>query len=651
MATKSASNRNRKNVDVYDTSQITDKDKIFNVLGKKINIKTKNDSQKNLIKLIKSKEVVIVAGSAGTGKTFLTLATALDLIVDKTTPYTHIHLIKSVTTLPNEELGFVKGPQPYYEKILTVNGWKTMGEINKGDFVYGKNGEPIKVLEIFEKGINDVYRITLKDGRFVDCCINHIWNVKTKSLDYFNVDTKFLLNNYEKNKFYLPKIDALNFDKKNIKINPYLMGVLLSDGCISGGHVRFCGIDDEIIERVRKLSEEYDLNLTTNNIIHTLTTSRKVTQSGAKEIKLTNITTGEEIFGYLKDIREFLGLKDTTIIGRCQNNLTIDNYRYEYTGKISGCGNILKQYLIDYNLLGKKSYEKFIPDDYLYSNIEDRVDILNGLLDTDGTIRKSSEIVHNTTSLELANNIKTLVLSLGGSARIYETKPKQYKSRQINGIQIKQMRIMYSIYINFFNENINPFFIKRKAEKFKPKHTESFQIEKIENLNIQEKMKCIKVDSKDSLYITKDFILTHNTLSEKIEMPMLSFMMNIHKLVPEPAILKLVEMGVIKHTPLAYIRGLSIDNAIIILDETQNVTIETLRTLMTRIGENSKLIALGDTKQVDLKQKNKSALKTAMKIFEDVEEIGTMEFTSDDIVRNPLIKIIEEKFNSLENAK
>lgn len=143
------------------------------------------------------------------------------------------------------------------------------------------------------------------------------------------------------------------------------------------------------------------------------------------------------------------------------------------------------------------------------------------------------------------------------------------------------------------------------------------------------------------------------TLAEKLEPVMWSFMMNVSKLVKEMAIMNLMEQEIVKFLPLAYIRGLSIDNAIIILDETQNISIDTLRTLLTRIGNNSKLIALGDTKQIDMKNKSDSALEIAVNLFKDVEEIGVMGFSNDEIVRNPIIKIIEEKFDEydLNNPK
>ena len=140
-------------------------------------------------------------------------------------------------------------------------------------------------------------------------------------------------------------------------------------------------------------------------------------------------------------------------------------------------------------------------------------------------------------------------------------------------------------------------------------------------------------------------------LKEKIEPFMWSYMMNVEKLIGESTINSLLMDTIIRPLPLAYIRGLSIDNSIIILDETQNITLDTLRTIMTRIGENTKLVMLGDIKQIDMKNKNNSALKTAIEIFKDVDGIGIFNFSNDDIVRNPLIKIIEQRFDKHYEGK
>jgi len=134
---------------------------------------------------------------------------------------------------------------------------------------------------------------------------------------------------------------------------------------------------------------------------------------------------------------------------------------------------------------------------------------------------------------------------------------------------------------------------------------------------------------------------------EKIEPFMWSFYINMEKLVQENSIKMLIEKEIIKPFPLAYMRGASLDDCIIIADEMQNVSFDNSRTLLTRIGSNSKLIILGDTNQVDMRNKNESSLEVLLDLFDGVSNMGVIKMSEEDTnVRNPLISIIEEKYNS-----
>jgi phosphate starvation-inducible PhoH-like protein len=134
-------------------------------------------------------------------------------------------------------------------------------------------------------------------------------------------------------------------------------------------------------------------------------------------------------------------------------------------------------------------------------------------------------------------------------------------------------------------------------------------------------------------------------LNEKIEPFMWSFILNVEKLLPNGSIENLMNSEHIRPFPLAFARGVSLDNAIILADEVQNISMDNIRTLMTRIGRNSKMILCGDINQIDLKNKNYSSLENLLKMFSDVEEIGCIEMdVNDNNVRNPLIDKIEEKF-------
>lgn len=134
------------------------------------------------------------------------------------------------------------------------------------------------------------------------------------------------------------------------------------------------------------------------------------------------------------------------------------------------------------------------------------------------------------------------------------------------------------------------------------------------------------------------------TLKEKMEPFMYSFTGNFEKIIGKTCLENLKVNGLIEELPLAYIRGVTIDNALIIVDETQNISIKNLRSIMTRIGENSKIIFLGDEEQIDMKDTKNSALKFAIDKFSVVDEVGTLTLGEEDVVRNPLIKKIEQIF-------
>ena len=142
------------------------------------------------------------------------------------------------------------------------------------------------------------------------------------------------------------------------------------------------------------------------------------------------------------------------------------------------------------------------------------------------------------------------------------------------------------------------------------------------------------------------------TLDDKIFPFLMSFYINIEKVVYEGTLKMLIEKEYIKPLPLAYMRGVSLDDCIIVTDEVQNITMENAHTLMTRIGSNCKLIMLGDTNQIDILNRNDSSLKHILNIFKDIEKIGIIEMDESDInIRNPLIDIIDLKYGEFFKSK
>ncbi len=137
-------------------------------------------------------------------------------------------------------------------------------------------------------------------------------------------------------------------------------------------------------------------------------------------------------------------------------------------------------------------------------------------------------------------------------------------------------------------------------------------------------------------------------LKEKMYPFTISFLDNFYKLIGEAMTQIMLDQGFIEVLPLAYIRGRSIDNSIIIVDEAQNITRKNMRSTMTRIGTDTKMIITGDTKQIDMKNSKLSSLDLVVRLFENKPDIGTMKFEVEDIVRDPIVKVIEETFDDWE---
>ena len=135
-------------------------------------------------------------------------------------------------------------------------------------------------------------------------------------------------------------------------------------------------------------------------------------------------------------------------------------------------------------------------------------------------------------------------------------------------------------------------------------------------------------------------------LREKMEPFMFSFVHNFEKLVGQAITSRLRELKTIEELPIAYMRGINLDRSIIIIDEAQNISQENIRTIMTRLGRDSKMIFLGDERQQDSKGHN--GLTFLMDHFQDIDEIGCVQFNKSDVVRNPLIAKIERVFDSLQ---
>ena len=114
---------------------------------------------------------------------------------------------------------------------------------------------------------------------------------------------------------------------------------------------------------------------------------------------------------------------------------------------------------------------------------------------------------------------------------------------------------------------------------------------------------------------------------------------------------RLVEKQIIEVAPLAYMRGRTLNDAYIILDEAQNTTIEQMKMFLTRLGEGSRMVITGDTTQIDLPDKRKSGLVIASRILKKVEDIAVCEFTNRDVVRHKLVQDIIRAYEAADQKQ
>ena len=114
---------------------------------------------------------------------------------------------------------------------------------------------------------------------------------------------------------------------------------------------------------------------------------------------------------------------------------------------------------------------------------------------------------------------------------------------------------------------------------------------------------------------------------------------------------KNMEKGLIEVAPLAYMRGRTLNNAFIVLDEAQNTTSPQMKMFLTRIGFNSKVVVTGDLTQVDLPHQEMSGLKQAMKVLDGVEGIGFTYLSQKDVVRHPIVQRIVEAYDAFEHKE
>ena len=607
-------------------------------------IEFKNQAQKDAWKTIETNEITFLIGPAGSAKSFISSAYACSSMLTKRQK-------KILLTRPIVEatasIGFLPGPQPLTAKIVTPTGWTTMGELKIGDKVIGRDGMSTEVLGIYPKGEKDIYKVTTFDGTSTICCADHLWYTQTreeknkKQQGKVRVTRDIISDLANGVKHFLPRNEPVHFDKKELSIAPYTLGVLLGDGHTERTHVRFASADPEIVDRVN--DEIGNLGLYCQQAkkryskacVYTFSSIDGYWERGIP-VKITETASGiTHKFPKISDAKSFVLCNENTLRSRFYYEYEVDGLKYEKNG--DAWANPVLQSLKNYDLHHKKAWDKFIPDDYKYSSVQDRIDILRGILDTDGSCRErvQDQVTFYTTSLRLAEDVIEIVRSLGGKARLRSRDRRNEKNRNIIA-----RRISYEVSI-VMPESINPFYLKRKAERFKGKNVSHIEITSIEKVG-HENVQCIRVDNAEHLYLTDNFIVTHNTFEEKVNPYITPIYDALDDLVGPVGFQRELINKCIQIRPLNYLRGCNFNDAICLMDEAQNNNFKELMLYITRLAKNSKMIINGDPNQCDISD---SALMDVVKRLEGLAGIGVVKFDSSAIVRNPLISSILERLS------
>lgn len=357
--------------------------------------------------------------------------------------------------------------------------FKRNGDLVVGDKVFNKEGKPVDVTGVFPQGEQDAYEVTLTDGRTIICNDEHLWTYQSKSMrkrSSKNWNTASLRTLIDKGitndrpdgrkeiKYFIPMNEAVERDAvTNYPADPYVVGAMIGNGAMTSKVMEFSSDVEETVSEVARLI-------------------------GAK--------------GYDRSSK--------------------NNYTWTFwTGEQHGNGK-KRHYLSDvfgstFELNGLKSGEKYIPDLYKHGSIDQRWALIQGLFDTDGSIRTSDggyKVSYDTSSETLAYDIQEVLYSLGVSSNVA-------------GYTRKNGKTDWVVRVRSTNEEKARFFraghkkqLADEAAKVVKERNKSYDtvgILRVEKLDKKVPMTCIMVDDEKHLYQAgKHYIVTHNTELAKV---------------------------------------------------------------------------------------------------------------------------------------
>lgn len=348
--------------------------------------------------------------------------------------------------------------QPLYSKVHTPEGFITIGELKVGDIITSANGGVQRVTGVYPQGVKEVHEITFIDGSKTRCTDEHLWYTHFSSTKrgegvYTLAQIKKVLSSNKSIRATVPlavvKVDD-PFNTDALPVEPYLLGVLLGDGYIGKTVVRVSTPDMTILDHIRTLG--YNVSYT-----------------GGYDYSITTMPTSQP--------------------------------KVDPTTKRFVARNALLAALRELNLNDKTAHKKFVPELYKHGSYTTRLYILQGLLDTDGTADSRGHVSFCSVSQQLAIDVRDIVWSLGGKATLTK--------------KIRKSGTSFNVQINFSN-NEHCFRLERQLKRVRGKRYNggnSFFGRRIIDIKPvgAEECVCISVSDHNGLYITDDYIVTHNT--------------------------------------------------------------------------------------------------------------------------------------------
>ena len=439
---------------------------ILSARGRTIRPKTLN--QKRYVNAIDKHTIVFAIGPAGTGKTYLAMAKAVKALqakevnriiltrpaveagerlgflpgtlFEKIDPYLRplydalhdmidpdsIPKLTAAGTIEIAPLAYMRGrAHPTDTPVLTPDGFRPIGSLVIGDLVIGSDGEPTPVIGVYPQGEKDIYRVTAQDGASTLCSGDHLWAVATRDdrrrgKPLRVLTTREMLGNLRANHYHryeLPLHSApVCFPYREVPMDPYALGLLLGDGCLTGSTTpEFATTDVELA---------WELQVRLPGI--------QVRPRGQSHYMLSQLTSP------------------------WQSTVLVEN-------PVTGVARRL-------GLHGTRSTTKFVPDLFLYNSANVRLALLQGLLDADGgpvaQRGRTCRVQYTTTSPRLRDDVIFLVRSLGGVAYTRVRPALGRPPGLVKGRAVYHRHDAYSLDIRL-PEGIEPFRLTRKLQKYR----------------------------------------------------------------------------------------------------------------------------------------------------------------------------------------